>query len=57
MTIDLTQSLVMSALHLPPLLVRHLTVPVQVPALEGRLVRISVSVVNVSIVLLTCHHQ
>ena len=57
MTIDLTQSLVMSALHLPPLLVRHLTVPVQVPALEGRLVRISIAVVNVSVVLLTCHHQ
>ena len=44
----------MSPLHLPPLLVRHLPIPVQVPGGEGDLIRVSISVLDIRVVLLWC---
>ena len=45
-------AVVMSPLHLPPLLVRHLAIPVQVPGGEGDLIRVTISVLDIRVVLL-----
>ena len=45
------------SLYPPPLLVGHLSVPVQVPGVEGGLVRVPVARVNVSVILLMFPYQ
>ena len=46
-----------SPLHPPPFLIGHLAVPVQIPGVEGGLVRVPVARVNVSVILLMFPYQ
>ena len=52
----LTHCLMISPLHPPPFLVGHLAVPVQIPGVEGGLIRVSIAGVDVSVIILKCFH-